>query len=374
MQLSRLGERAVVVGGGIAGLAAAGVLARRFDQVDLLERDHYEAEPSVRPHAPQGAHVHILLAGGLHALTRLVPALPGWLDAEGLPEGDLTEHVRLAVGGRWLAKVRSGIPVRSCTRPMLEHLLLRDDGARGNVRVVTGCEVLRVEDRGDSSQVHIRVDDEPDRLDAALIVDASGRSSLYGKWLRVEGRSVVEDVVDGGVLYSPCGFEIPGALADDWMVLAATPEVPRQPNSAAIMRLGGNRLLVAMIRYGRPQPPTSPEEMLECMRALSVPEIHALLSVARPTSRVHNFSNTANRFRRYASVARPIPRVVVIGDPLCSLNPRHGQGMTTAAIGAEQLALALAEHRGAGDLTGFARDFQHRLTGALRQPWEMALI
>jgi cation diffusion facilitator CzcD-associated flavoprotein CzcO len=35
----KLGRRAVVVGAGIGGLSAAGVLAKYFDQVDVLERD-----------------------------------------------------------------------------------------------------------------------------------------------------------------------------------------------------------------------------------------------------------------------------------------------------------------------------------------------
>ena len=35
------GKHAVVIGGSIAGLAAAGVLARHFERVTLLERDEY---------------------------------------------------------------------------------------------------------------------------------------------------------------------------------------------------------------------------------------------------------------------------------------------------------------------------------------------
>jgi cation diffusion facilitator CzcD-associated flavoprotein CzcO len=35
----KLGRRAVVVGAGTSGLSAAGVLAKYFDQIDILERD-----------------------------------------------------------------------------------------------------------------------------------------------------------------------------------------------------------------------------------------------------------------------------------------------------------------------------------------------
>ncbi|MCA9686307.1 MAG: FAD-dependent monooxygenase, partial [Myxococcales bacterium] len=282
MQLSRLGERAVVVGGGIAGLAAAGVLARRFDQVDLLERDHYEAEPSVRPHAPQGSHAHILLAGGLLALTRLVPALPAWLDELGLPEGDLTEHVRVAFAGRWLPKVRSGVPVRSCTRPQLEHLLLRDVRSRDNIRVNCGCKVLGLDQGRRGSRVSYEHAGQQHTVEAPLIVDASGRGSLIGRWLRARGTATQETAVDAGVLYTSCTFELPAQVADDWKLLGVMPQMPHDPYSAALMRVGHDRILCAMICYGRPKAPNTPAEMVERTRLLSVAELYQVLQAARP--------------------------------------------------------------------------------------------
>src|SRR5271170_3922481 len=115
-RVSKKGRRAIVLGGGIAGLSAVGAVARHFDEVTLVERDRYPLEPAERPHTPQGAHAHILLAGGLVTLFRLFPELPGWLDAMGRPAGDLTYHTRVAYEGRWLPRAQSGIPVRTCTR------------------------------------------------------------------------------------------------------------------------------------------------------------------------------------------------------------------------------------------------------------------
>jgi glycine/D-amino acid oxidase-like deaminating enzyme len=39
MASTRIGKQAVVIGAGMGGLAAAGALADRFDQVVVLERD-----------------------------------------------------------------------------------------------------------------------------------------------------------------------------------------------------------------------------------------------------------------------------------------------------------------------------------------------
>src|SRR6516165_6885788 len=63
----KLGRRAVVVGAGIGGLAAAGALAKYFEQVDILERDWLPASVGSRSGTPQDRHPHGLLAGGLRA-------------------------------------------------------------------------------------------------------------------------------------------------------------------------------------------------------------------------------------------------------------------------------------------------------------------
>ena len=59
------GQRAVVVGAGIGGLAAAGALAQYFERVEILERDRLTAWVGSRPGTPQDRHPHGLLAGGL---------------------------------------------------------------------------------------------------------------------------------------------------------------------------------------------------------------------------------------------------------------------------------------------------------------------
>jgi protoporphyrinogen oxidase len=68
-----LGQRAVVIGAGIGGLSAAGVLAAHFAQVDVLERDELSATVNSRPGTPQDRHPHGLLAGDLQALDQIFP-------------------------------------------------------------------------------------------------------------------------------------------------------------------------------------------------------------------------------------------------------------------------------------------------------------
>jgi len=68
-----LGRRAIVVGAGMGGLAAAQALARHFERVVVLEGDVLPDDVTDRAGVPQGKHVHLLLAGGLRALAELFP-------------------------------------------------------------------------------------------------------------------------------------------------------------------------------------------------------------------------------------------------------------------------------------------------------------
>lgn len=57
-------SRAVVIGGSMAGLLAARVLAESFAEVTVIDRDLLPACPEHRRGVPQARHAHALLAGG----------------------------------------------------------------------------------------------------------------------------------------------------------------------------------------------------------------------------------------------------------------------------------------------------------------------
>src|SRR5262245_66599918 len=68
-----LGQHAVVIGGSLAGLMTARVLADHFDQVTILERDHIEGHSALHKSIPQGNHLHALLLGGQQVMSALYP-------------------------------------------------------------------------------------------------------------------------------------------------------------------------------------------------------------------------------------------------------------------------------------------------------------
>src|ERR1700741_4850583 len=76
---------AVVIGGSIAGLCAARVLADCYSRVTVYERDQLPSAPANRPPVPQDRHLHMLMARGAMELDGLFPGLLEDMVAAGVP-------------------------------------------------------------------------------------------------------------------------------------------------------------------------------------------------------------------------------------------------------------------------------------------------
>lgn len=78
-------NHAIIIGGSLAGLLAARVLAKHFDRVTIVERDFFPEKPAPRPGIPQSGHLHILLNRGKIILEQLFPGWERELVAAGAP-------------------------------------------------------------------------------------------------------------------------------------------------------------------------------------------------------------------------------------------------------------------------------------------------
>ena len=74
---------AVVIGGSMAGLLAARVLANHCEQVTLVERDALTDSVVTRKGIPQGRMLHVLLPRGAGIVERLFPGYARELTAAG---------------------------------------------------------------------------------------------------------------------------------------------------------------------------------------------------------------------------------------------------------------------------------------------------
>src|SRR3569833_853474 len=177
-------NKAVVIGGSIAGLLSACALAETFDDVLVLERGEFSEEAAVRTSVPQGAHAHGVLAGGLRALEALLPGLTEELLQRGCPSGDILREAAWVFGGLRLAIGDSGVRGMTLGRPLLEHVIRERVRALRNVRIQTNgrCGGLIA---ADARIVGVRasIDGVDQQVAADLAVDASGRNSKLTAWL-----------------------------------------------------------------------------------------------------------------------------------------------------------------------------------------------
>jgi 2-polyprenyl-6-methoxyphenol hydroxylase-like FAD-dependent oxidoreductase len=142
---SLIGQRAIVIGAGIGGLSAAGVLAPYFRQVLILERDVLKQAAQARPGIPQARHPHGLLAGGLKAVNEIFPGFKDALiQAGGVPVSvarDIRfEHPEI---GR-LPQRELGPSLVCASRPLLELVLRQKAESIANLEIRSGCKVTEI--------------------------------------------------------------------------------------------------------------------------------------------------------------------------------------------------------------------------------------
>jgi 2-polyprenyl-6-methoxyphenol hydroxylase-like FAD-dependent oxidoreductase len=116
---------AIIIGGSIAGLLAARVLADHFERVTLIERDLLPADIQTRKGVPQDRHVHALLARGLEIMSTLFPGLENELLADGAVPVDLAGETRWYHFGGYKLPFESGFVSLMMSRPLLEWHIRR---------------------------------------------------------------------------------------------------------------------------------------------------------------------------------------------------------------------------------------------------------
>lgn len=115
-------KKAIVIGGSIAGLLAARVLAEYCDSVIIVERDRLPLQPQMRKGVPQSAQPHVLLVRGYRILEELFPGIGSQLSAAGALTLDWMREFHFFTQGQWSknAVVPSEILSLTCSRPLLE--------------------------------------------------------------------------------------------------------------------------------------------------------------------------------------------------------------------------------------------------------------
>jgi len=311
-----MGDRAVVVGGGIGGLAAAIGLHLIGWEVTVLER------AQVLDDAGAGISLH---ANGIRALDLLgvgdavrAAARPQYTGGTRTPGG-----ARLAQMDGVALERALGTPIVGVPRAVL-HRILRDALPPGSLRI--GERALSV-DRTDPRRPRVRLEDGA--LDADLVVGADGVNSRLRAELfpahpgpAYSGSTVLRAITDEPVALDT-DFELTWGHGAEFGHIAFTDG-----------RAEWHAVLNAPARTRFPDPLAEVRRRCGTWHA----PIPALLAATRPEAVLHHDIN---------ELVVPLPayavgRVALLGDAAHAMTPNLGQGACQALEDAAVLTAALA--------------------------------
>jgi 2-polyprenyl-6-methoxyphenol hydroxylase-like FAD-dependent oxidoreductase len=370
---AHVGEHAVVLGGSLAGLAVAVVLAERFDTVTIIDRDVLPPVGEHRNGVPQGRHTHLLLPGGVRALAELLPGVVDDLESHGAQIIDAPE-VRFYLAGGRLALSDPSLSICGATRPLLEGVVRRRVRGLPNVCTVERSRADRLVADPDRSQVTgVRVrspasSSDDSIVDATLVVDATGRRSRSPRWLAELGYPAPdEEGLHVGVHYTTRVFRRdPADLGGCRQVQVAIP--PGGRHGGVAVAVEDDRWLVTLVGILGERPPAALEEFIGHTGALWRDDLHAIVARAEPMGEAAIGAFPAYLRRRYDRLREFPGRYVVTGDAVCSLNPVYAQGMSVAIREAQALGEVLDRH----GLDRVGQRFFRRARPVVDSAWQIA--
>lgn len=367
-----LGDRAVVLGGSMAGVLAARVLAEFYHEVLVIDRDKVLGVSSPRKGAPHTVHAHGLHARGHQILEELFPNLTDELSAAGVPIGDLGE-MRWYFDAKRLLPARTGLISITAPRPVLEHHVRSRVATLPNVKFLERHDILGLVSTPDHARiVGVRVQRRAPQateevLDADLVVDATGRGSRTPAWLAEFGyQRPEEERIKIGLAYTTRHYR----TRPEWFdgVQSINPVAsPEHPRGAFFGQVGPDTCILSLTGILGDYPPTEPDAFLEFARSLPIPDVYEAIRDGEALDDPVSFRFPASVRRRYERLTRLPERLLVIGDAVCSFNPVYGQGMSVAAIE----TLTLRDHLREGRPPQPQR-FLKDIARVIDTPWEIS--
>lgn len=370
---------AVVLGGSVAGLCAAGVLARHFARVVVLERDRLPPEAEHRRGVPQSKHPHFLLNSGRRAIGEIFPGFEEALIAAGGMHLMPSMDAAYCENDGWAPRKSGSMTMVYSSRVLIERVLRDKVRELPAIEIREGVTVTGLRSTG--GRVEGVEYDSEGHLAADLVVDALGRGSSVVEWLGAAGwPAPPERTLDAKVTYTSRWYDLPpaGRRPETWwwkhLVITPTQDSGDHPAEHEFLSnffpIEGERAIVCMGSWGL-EMPRKAEAFEDALDRVRTPVFAQAARACTPTSAVHLTRSTGNKWRRYDLLEAPPVGLVCVGDSICAFNPFYAQGMSSAARSALLLDEVL-RRRGAVDLA-FTREFLRGQRKSLQVPWMLAM-
>ena len=334
--------RVIVLGGSVAGLLAARVLADHAETVLIIEQDQIGEGVTEHPGVPHSGQLHTLQPGGREQLDRWFPGFSDEAIAGGAVVATMDAY-HFYLDGEAQANAQ-GDDYLSCGRPFLESLIRRRTLALPNVTVIASRVVGL--DFSPTSVTGVRHlpnhGADPVREDADFVVDALGRASKLSHWLEQSGwerpplRRMAIDLNYSTAIFRRAEPNpgIATAVAR-WNTVAPPPDV----GGTAITAIEDDRWLITLAGYANQHPGRTRDDFLRTCGELPPEWVKAI--AGEMLGDVSHYHLAESRRRDFARLRRFPARLVSVGDAVASFNPVHAQGLTSAALQASALSAYL---------------------------------
>jgi 2-polyprenyl-6-methoxyphenol hydroxylase-like FAD-dependent oxidoreductase len=368
------GTRAVVLGGSIAGLFAARVLADAYDEVQIVDRDVLVGVKGPRKRCPQTYQANGLQARGSQIMEELFPGLFQELLDNTVPTGDLSGTCRWYAQGLRLKQVKGGLPTLGVTRPVLEWHIRERVQKLPNVVFVEEHDILGLATTPDKSKVigaRVQAHGESTEkvIDSDLVVDATGRGSRTPVWLEQLGYArPKEERKKLDLVYVTQHFRLrPGADGFDGHVAINQIAHAAAPRGNVFFPVEDG--MVELTTYGLlgDHPPTDQAGLFEWLKSLPAKDVYETLRYADPVDEPIAFRFPTTLRRHYQKLERFPEGLLVTGDAVTCFNPVYAQGMSVAAL----CAITMRQHLHSGAAPVPLDYFRDLARDAIDDTWEM---
>lgn len=341
------GESAIVIGGSVVGMMAAGVLSEHFDQVTVFDADQLLPGQNNRRGVPQSHHLHGLYRVGISRLDEIFGDFTGAMRDNGAAYIDPARETAWFFPEGWTRRSPSDLRGLQASRWTIENVIR--DLARGieNITFRHG----RITGLAARSRriVGVRVHDESSGteqvVEGDLVIDCSGRGSRAPQWLEDAGFVPPEDsIVEPFLGYATVHCEIPeDAWPGDMRVIAAPPFPGTPTRGGYIVPEEGGLVGIMAVGTAKDYPPADQEGFTEFLRTARTPVMHEMWLQAKAQSELKATRTSVNRLRRWDEVLERPLGFAPLGDAVAVFNPVYGQGISAGAMQAAALASRLRE-------------------------------
>ncbi|PEJ80510.1 FAD-dependent oxidoreductase [Bacillus wiedmannii] len=367
-------NKAIVIGGSIAGKLAAKALSSTFKEVIIIEAGERWDGKSSRKRVPQSNHPHVLLKGGEKAIEELFPTITNELIETGSIVNNFTRDIKWHQLGLWKQQFIGKVHMIQQSRFLLEwHIQKRiDDISNVTTKYGTSVEGLLIDGKRNKVcgvKAKCLETGTQEEIQADIVVDASGFGSKSIAWLREYNIEVQEEKARIDLFYATRMFKLKGNEKLDCCNMLMSPSFPDNPYGVLIQTIEDNRYFVTFSGYANEKAPQTDDEFYDFAENLSISNVTDFLNKAEAISNIKTYKIPYQVRRRFDLVNHLPEGLLVVGDAHCRFDPVFGQGVSVAAMEAHQLQLLL-QKRQKLDKT-FTQRFYKKTANIIQTPWEM---